>query len=97
MPGSPVPKPISVDVIPPSPPLAPPPAPITATSPVPSVPKRPPTAVSKPAAPILAHVRRELEHKGSQEMPGNICGKYRALRDASREFSHRHGLLSIAD
>ena len=30
-------------------------------------------------------------------MPGRTRGETRALRNASREFSHRHGLLSMAD
>lgn len=30
-------------------------------------------------------------------MPGRTRGETCALRDASREFSHRHGFLSVAD
>lgn len=30
-------------------------------------------------------------------MPGRTRGETRVLRDASRKFCHRHGLLSLAD
>ena len=40
-------------------------------------------------------VTRELHHEGYEEMPGRTRGETRAIRDASREYAYRHGLLSM--
>ena len=37
-------------------------------------------------------VSRELEYEVYVEMPGRTRGEIRALRDASREYAHRHGI-----
>lgn len=79
---------------------APAPAPATTatTKPVPPSPSEASaaklTAESKPSTPISASVRRELEHEGYQGMPGRTRRETRALRNASRESSHRHDILS---
>ena len=49
------------------------------------------TNVNSPA-PIPPRVSRELEHEGYVEMPGRTRGETRALRDASRDYAHRHGI-----
>ena len=84
-----VPMPQSVPVAAPSPaPVATPPAPApAATLPPPS------TRTSNSPAPFPPRVSRELEHEGYVEMPGRTRGETRALRDASREYAHRHGIL----
>ena len=84
-----VPMPQSVPVAALSPaPIATPPAP----SPAATLPP-PPTPTSNPLAPILPRVSRELEHEGCVEMPGRTRGETRALRDASREYAHHHGII----
>ena len=92
----------------PTPPIAPAPGPSAtppasatapATSPVlpaPVIPTPPPTA-SKPPPSVPVRIQSELEHEGYREMPGRTRGETRALREASREFSHRQGLVSMAD
>lgn len=55
-----------------------------------------PPAASNPPAPIPASVCRELEHKGYQ-VPWRTRREAFALRDAPREFFHRHGLRSTLD
>ena len=80
--------PQSVPVAAPSPaPVATPPAPAPAATLPP-----PPTRTSNSPAPISPRVSRELEHEGYVEMPGRTRGETRALRDASREYAHRHGV-----
>lgn len=61
-----------------------------------ATPLAPPTA-SNPPGPVPACLRRELAHKGNEKMPGRTRGESHALRDVSRKFSHRHGLLSMAN
>ena len=51
----------------------------------------------KPPAPIPSHVGRELYHGGYEEMSGWTRGQTRAMREASREYAHGHGLLSTMD
>ena len=83
-----VPMPQSVPVAAPSPaPVATPPAPTPAATLPP-----PPTRTSNSLAPISPRVNRELEHEGYVEIPGRTRGETRALRDASREYAHRHGV-----
>ena len=83
-----VPMPQSEPVAAPSPaPVATPPAP----APVAILPP-PPTPTSNPPAPIPPRVSRELEHEGYVAMLGRTRGETRALRDASREYAHRHGI-----
>ena len=82
-----VPMPHSVPIAAPSPvPVATPPAPAPAATLPP-----PPTRTSNSPAPIPPRVSRELEHEGYVEMPGRTRGETRALRDASRDYAHRHG------
>lgn len=69
------------------------------TTRVPLAPK-PPTltfTASEPPPYVPTRVRRELEHEGYEKMPGRTRGETRALRDASRELRHRHGLVSRMD
>ena len=83
-----VPMPQSVPVAAPSPaPVATPPTPAPAATLPP-----PPTRTSNSPAPIPPRVSRELEHEGYIEMPGRTRGETRALRDASRDYVHRHGI-----
>ena len=73
---------------------APSPAPVatpTAPAPAATLPP-PPTRTSNSPAAISPRVSRELEHEGYVEMPGRTRGETRALRDASREYAHRHGI-----
>ena len=51
-----------------------------------------PTPMSNSPAPIPPRVSHELAHEGYVEMPGRMRGETHALRDASREYAHRHGL-----
>ena len=83
-----VPMPQSVPVAAPSPaPVATPPAPAPA-----AILPPPPTRTSNSPAPIPPRVSRELEHEGYVEMPGRTRGETRALRNASRDYAHRHGI-----
>ena len=83
-----VPMPQAVAVAAPSPaPVATRPAPAPAATLPP-----PPTRTSNSLAPIPPRVSRELEHEGYMKMPGKTRGETRALRDASREYAHRHGI-----
>ena len=83
-----VPMPQSVPFAAPSPaPIAPPPAPAPAATLPP-----PPAPTSNSPAPIPPRVNRELEHEGYVEMPGRTRGETRTMRDASREYAHRHGI-----
>ena len=83
-----VPMPQSVPVAAPSPaPVISPPAPAPAATLPP-----PPTRTSNSPAPISLRVSRELEHEGYVEMPGRTRGETPTLRDASREYAHRHGI-----
>ena len=52
----------------------------------------PPTPALNSPAPIPPRVSRELEYEEYVEIPGRTRGETRALRDASREYAHRHGL-----
>ena len=82
------PMPQSVPVAAPSPaPVATPPAPAPAATLPP-----PPTRTSNSPAPISPRVSRELEHEGYVEIPGRTRGEICALRDASQEYAHRHGI-----
>ena len=82
------PMPQSVPVAAPSlAPVATPPAPAPAATQPP-----PPTRTSNFPDPISPCVSRELEHEGYVEMPGRMRGETRALRDASREYAHHHGI-----
>ena len=66
-----------------------------ATAPAPAPAERippPPTPMSNSPAPIPPRVSRELKYEGYVEMPGRTGGETRALRDASRDYAHRHGL-----
>ena len=84
----------------PSPDLVPPaPAPASTWTPVPvpvlttaSITPSLPTPISNVPAPIPPRISRELAHEGYVEMPTWTRGETRALRDASREYAHRHGL-----
>ena len=81
-----VPMPQSVPVAAPPPaPVATPPAPASAATLPP-----PPTRTSNSPASISSRVSRELEHEGYVEMPGRTRGETLALRDASRDYAHRH-------
>ena len=83
-----VPMPQSVPVAAPShAPVATPPAPAPAATLPP-----PPTRTSNSPAPIPQRVSRELEHEGYVEIPGRTRGESRVLRDASRDYAHRHGI-----
>ena len=53
-----------------------------------------PTPMSNSPAPISPRVSRNLEYEGYVKMSGRTRGETRALRDASREYAHRHGLTS---
>ena len=80
--------PQSVPVAMPSPaPVATPPAPALLET-LPS----PPTPMSNSPAPAPLRVRHELEYEGYVEIPGRTRGETRALRDASRDYAHQHGL-----
>ena len=82
------PMPLSVPVAAPSPaPVAAPRARAPATTLPP-----PPTPMSNSPAQIPPRVSRELEYEGYVEMPRRTRGETRTLRDASREYAHRHGL-----
>ena len=71
------------------PPVTVPPAP----APIPAPPTSPPPVpISNSPAPIPPRVSRELAHEGYVEMPGRTRGETRAMRDAPREYAHRHGL-----
>lgn len=48
-------------------------------------------------ASVPARVQSELEHEGCREMPGRTRGETCVLRGASRKFSHRNALLSMAN
>ena len=82
----PMPKSVPVAAPSPSPAAAPPALAPAATS--------PPTSVSKPPAPIFPRVSRKIKHKCYGEMLGRTRGDTRVMRNASREYNHRHGLLS---
>ena len=80
-------------------PVLPAPAPALSLLPVPdpaptpaSPTPPPPISMSNSPAPIPPRVSRELAHEGYVEMPGRTRGETRAMRDASREYPHRHGL-----
>ena len=72
--------------------IATPPAPAPAET-LPS----PPTRTSNSPAPIPPRVSRELEYEGYVEMPGRTRGETCVMRDASREYAHRHGVLSTME
>ena len=79
--------------VPPAPTPAPSPTPVPAPAPTPVPPtSSPPISMSNSPTPIPPRVSRELAHEGYVEMPGRARGETRALRDASREYAHRHGL-----
>ena len=64
-----------------------------ASAPIPAPPTSPPPVpISNSPAPIPPRVSRELAHEGYVEMPGRTRGETRAMRDAPREYAHRHGL-----
>ena len=73
---------------------APPPVPVvTPPAPAPAETlQSPPTPTSNSPAPIPPCVTRKLEYEGYVKMPGRTSGETCALRNASREFTHRHGL-----
>ena len=48
--------------------------------------------MSNHPAPIPPRVSRELEYEVYVDMFGTTRGEARALRDASQEYAHRHGL-----
>ncbi|CAM9174256.1 unnamed protein product [Ascophyllum nodosum] len=48
--------------------------------------------MSNSPTPIPPRVSRELAHKGYKEIAVRTGGETRVLRDASREYAHRHGL-----
>ena len=82
--------------------LAAAPAPVPATpapapTPRPASTSPPPPMMSKPSAPIPSHVGREVYHGEYEEIPGWTRGQTRAMREASREYAHGHGLLSKFD
>ena len=52
----------------------------------------PPTPTLNSPAPIPPRVSRELGYEGYMEMPGRTHNETEALRDASWEYAHRHGL-----
>ena len=81
-----VPMPHSVPVTAPSPaPVTAPPAPAPAATP-------PPKHMLNSSAPIPPRVSCELEHEQYVEMPVRTRGETRAMRNASQEHVHRHGL-----
>ena len=64
-----------------------------ASAPIPAPPTSPPPVpISNSPTPIPPRVSRELAHEGYVEMPGRTRGETRAMRDAPREYAHRHGL-----
>ena len=78
--------------VPPAPAPATTPTPVPAPAPTPtSTMPPPPTPVSNSPTSIPPHVSRKLAHEGYVEMPRRTRGEIRALRDASREYVHRHG------
>ena len=79
--------------IPPAPASTPAPASVPAPAPIPASTTPPlPSPMSNSSAQISPRISRELAHEGYVEMPGRTRGEIRALRDASREFAHHHGL-----
>ena len=70
------------------------PAPVTTPpAPAPAETLPPPsTSTSSSPAPIPPRVSRELEYEGYVDMAGRTHNETCALRDASREYAHRHGL-----
>lgn len=74
--------------------IAPAPSTTVKVTPVPPAPSGAPAvtppAESKPHASIPARVRRELEHERYQESWDDTRRNPRALRDETRENSHRH-------
>ena len=52
----------------------------------------PATQTSNPPPPVPPRVSRDLEHEGYVKMPGRTRGETRALRNASRDYAHRHGI-----
>ena len=75
----------------PAPATTPTPVPTPAPTPASTMPP-PPTPMTNSPAPIPPRASRELAHDGYVEMPGRTRGKTRALRDPSREYTHRNGL-----
>ena len=91
----PIPTPVSSVAAPvPAPiPPAPSPTPVSAPAPTPALPMSPPPVpMSNSPSPIPPRVSRELAREGYVGMPGRTRGETRAMRDASREYVHRHGL-----
>ena len=67
--------------------------PVATRSPVQAVTSPPiSTPMSNSSAPIPPRVSRELEYEGYVKMPGRKRGETCALRDAFREYAHRHVL-----
>ena len=81
----------SVAVPVPAPATTPTPIPAPAPTPALTMPP-PPTPMTNSPASIPLRVSHELAHEEYVEMPGRTRGETRALRDASREYVHRHGL-----
>ena len=46
---------------------------------------------------IPPRVNPDLHHGGHEEMPGRTRRKTCAMRDVSRKYAHRHGLLLTMD
>ena len=89
--ATPAPAPVPPD---PAPAPSPTPAPPPASTPAPTMPL-PPTSItpmSNSQSPIPPRVSQELAHEGYVGMSWRTRGETRALRDASREYAHRHGL-----
>ena len=77
----------------PAPAPAPSPTPVTAPAPTPApTTPPPPTPTSNSPAPIPPRVSRELAHEGYVERLGRMRGETGALRNAPREYAHRHGI-----
>ena len=92
MPGPSVAAPVPAPV-PPAPASASPPTPVPAPAPTPATPTPPlPIPISNPPAQIPPRISRKLAHEGYVDTPGRTRGKTRAMRDASREYTFRHGL-----
>ena len=94
-----MPTPVPSVAAPDPPPLPPSPAPTTTPTPVPapaptpaSPTQSPPIPMLNSPAPIPPRVSRELAHEGYVKMPERMRGEIRTLRDAQREYAHRHGL-----
>ena len=85
----PIPNSVPVAALSPAPaaaPLAPAPASTT-----------PPASLLKTPAPIPPRVGRDIKNEGHAEMPGRTRGETRAMRDALKEYAHRHGVLSTIE